>query len=164
MILLRNFLVAFFVFFGSAIHSQSLTPVVMGTAGDYFESTACSLTWTLGENFILNLENEANILTQGFHQTNYLVISSNENLIADYQIHIFPNPVLDQLQITAHLKEHETVHVQVFNLSGQLLKQWGNTTLPLQVSGDQLAAGTYFLKIVSSKNQQVFKTFKIIKL
>ncbi|MCD4683421.1 MAG: hypothetical protein K8R86_09085, partial [Bacteroidales bacterium] len=48
--------------------AQSVSPEVVSSAGDYFEGTNASLSWTLGEIATETYSNGTNILTQGFQQ------------------------------------------------------------------------------------------------
>ncbi|MBN2174991.1 MAG: hypothetical protein JW731_12730 [Bacteroidales bacterium] len=48
--------------------SQSVSPQVVSSAGDFFEGTNVSLSWTLGEIATETLSNGNVILTQGFQQ------------------------------------------------------------------------------------------------
>ncbi|MCD4746833.1 MAG: hypothetical protein K8R58_11100 [Bacteroidales bacterium] len=51
-----------------AVTAQSVSPEVVASAGDYFEGTNASLSWTLGEIATETYSNGSNILTQGFQQ------------------------------------------------------------------------------------------------
>ena len=50
------------------ITAQSVSPEVVASAGDYFEGTNASLSWTLGEIATETYSNGNIILTQGFQQ------------------------------------------------------------------------------------------------
>jgi hypothetical protein len=50
------------------ISAQSVSPQVVSSAGDYFEGTNASLSWTLGEIATETFNSENVILTQGFQQ------------------------------------------------------------------------------------------------
>ncbi|MBN2174518.1 MAG: hypothetical protein JW731_10310, partial [Bacteroidales bacterium] len=58
-------LLSAFPFFAFA---QSVSPEVIASAGDYFENSTGSLSWTLGEVMNETFSNGSNILTQGFQQ------------------------------------------------------------------------------------------------
>ncbi|MFU8844174.1 MAG: hypothetical protein ACNA7V_10250 [Bacteroidales bacterium] len=50
------------------VSAQSVSPEVIATAGDYFENSSGSLSWTLGEVMTETFSSGGNILTQGFQQ------------------------------------------------------------------------------------------------
>ena len=50
------------------ITAQSVSPEVVASAGDYFEGTNASISWTLGEIATETYSNGTIILTQGFQQ------------------------------------------------------------------------------------------------
>lgn len=57
-----------FVIFPILIYSQSVSPEVISSAGDYYEGANVSLSWTLGEIATETYSNGNVILTQGFQQ------------------------------------------------------------------------------------------------
>jgi len=73
-------------------------------------------------------------------------------------IKVFPNPVVDQLQVVA-LKDKLTT-IQILNVSGQLVKQQQPTT-STTIDVSDLPVGTYWLKVRTENN--AIKTQKFIK-
>ncbi|MEZ5082109.1 MAG: hypothetical protein R2750_01450 [Bacteroidales bacterium] len=61
-------LLSFFAIFPVLIYAQSVSPEVISSAGDYYEGTNVSLSWTLGEIATETYTNGNVILTQGFQQ------------------------------------------------------------------------------------------------
>ena len=45
---------------------------VISSAGELFESSSGSASWTIGETIILTLESDKNYVTQGFHQPAFI--------------------------------------------------------------------------------------------
>ena len=65
----------------------------ISSAGDFYESSNFSLSWTLGEITTETLVGSEFILTQGFQQSELTVIGIDESSINnDYSILIYPNP------------------------------------------------------------------------
>lgn len=55
------------------LYSQSVSPQVVATTGDYFEGTIVSISWTIVEAITESFTSENAILTQGFQQPVYLL-------------------------------------------------------------------------------------------
>ncbi|MCH8318269.1 MAG: hypothetical protein IIA88_07200 [Bacteroidetes bacterium] len=71
----KTFFILFALFcFGSA-KSQSLSPEVYSTSGDYFTGTNATLSWTIGESIIETFSGSNAIITQGFQQSSWSVTS-----------------------------------------------------------------------------------------
>lgn len=67
--------ITFFAFFAfctlNIAFSQSITPSVMPTAGDFFLQTSASLSWTMGETATDLLSAAGSKISQGFQQPKY---------------------------------------------------------------------------------------------
>jgi hypothetical protein len=83
--------------------------------------------------------------------------SVSTNDFASLEFSVFPNPVMDQLNIILSDKITEQVIVELFNVQGQQLVQFAKTGPSLKLNTSQLNPGFYFLKI-SSKNQLGYHT------
>lgn len=74
---------------------------------------------------------------------------------------VYPNPTVGNVQLTMNNEQLEG-EVRVFDMNGKILFvkkiEGENTEIPML----DLAAGTYFVNVVSEK--QVLKTFKVVKM
>lgn len=74
---------------------------------------------------------------------------------------VYPNPTVGNVQLTMNNEQLEG-EVRVFDMNGKILFvkkiEGENTEIPMS----DLAAGTYFVNVVSEK--QVLKTFKVVKM
>ncbi|HEX6430029.1 MAG TPA: FG-GAP-like repeat-containing protein, partial [Niastella sp.] len=78
------------------------------------------------------------------------------------EIIVFPNPASNVLQLRLN-NSYATMHVQIINSAGQVVKQYpnmpaGNQVLQIPVSA--LASGTYFLYLQSGTEKQVLQFVK----
>ena len=80
-------------------YSQTLSPEVYATSGDYFTNTNGTLSWTLGESFTETYSSINNKLTQGFQQSNYFISSVEENINNDFSVFVYPNPASNFINI-----------------------------------------------------------------
>ena len=59
----------------------SFAQEVISSAGEHFESSSGSASWTIGETIILTLEGDENAVTQGFHQPAIIPTMSQRGII-----------------------------------------------------------------------------------
>ena len=79
--------------------SQTLSPDVWATSGDYYSNANNSLSWTIGECITETYSNANNSLTQGFQQSKYNITSVEENTKSDFSVAVYPNPASKYINI-----------------------------------------------------------------
>lgn len=159
---MKRFLFSLILF--CAIHysvAQSLSPQVISSSGTSFTNGSNQLDWTIGELSTSSLTNGSNSLSQGFHQDN-LNVTSIDNFDDTYRLTIFPNPVIDLLQIQFE-KANENNLIELYTSEGKLLltQQLNYETL-CQIDMSTYNVGAYLLKI-HNKNTKG-KSYRIVKL
>ena len=147
-------LLIFFVFYSSSLFSQE----VVSSQGDSYTNSGGSLDFTIGEVVTFTGSNVENILTQGFHQTNWSFVNI-ENHVPSYEAIIYPNPAEDFLNIQASL--YEDVSYVLYDEMGKLILQGRLLSEKTSLEVSQLATGRYSLILNNSKEN--LKTFNIIK-
>ncbi len=147
----------------STVFSQSLEPTVTACAGNYFQGTSATLSWTLGEPVTETFSNGNNILTQGFQQSKYTIVNIEEINDNAHQINVYPNPSNDLINIE-YKKEHKDMIIELFDVQGRKLvsKEMKNNETKKQINLNSFSIADYFLRI-STKDGELLKTFKIIK-
>jgi len=159
-------LICTFPFFFFA-KSQSASPQVIATAGDYFVGTNMSLSWTLGELITETVTDGTYTLTQGFQQPHYNISSieepkNNNNPLGD--INIYPNPVADQLNVSFKDMNQKHVTIALIDMNGKILINdiAESTTSVKQLVMTNVAKGNYVLRFVT-KDGKFTKSFKVVK-
>ncbi|MDD5570755.1 MAG: T9SS type A sorting domain-containing protein [Bacteroidales bacterium] len=142
-------------------YSQSISPEVIATSGDYFVGTSTTLSWTLGEPVTETFTGTNNILTQGFQQK-FDISTIQEERENIYQINVYPNPTNDILNVIINLGIDNNYTAQLFDMQGKLLVSDSFTGNNENVSMAAFAAGNYLLRINNSKGETI-KTFKIVR-
>lgn len=143
----------------AAMHAQvSLSPSVISSAGDYYESTDMSISWTLGELVVTTLEGDNMILTQGFQQPFDIGVGIKQNEMS-WNISVYPNPVGDELRIRFDVQSQGDYLIEIQDVTGRVISQGLHKHLKpgeiviLDTSG--LIHGIYFLKVISPDREQV---------
>jgi hypothetical protein len=146
------------------LFSQQNTPDVVATSGDYFTNVNGSLSWTLGEIAIETLNEENAILTQGFQQSNFTMVSLRE-IDNDYEIRLFPNPTRDIVSITFdNFSTQSNMELCLMDLQGKVI--WTekiDTSKNKNFDIAHLAAGIYLVRLTDT-SRNIIKTFKINKI
>ncbi|HBX49740.1 MAG: hypothetical protein A2275_01480 [Bacteroidetes bacterium RIFOXYA12_FULL_35_11] len=148
---------------GLNAQSQSLSPEVITTVGDYFTNSYASLSITIGELATETVSNSNNILTQGFQQSQYFTVDIEENKKNGFAVTVFPNPTNDILNIDIKTEQNLNTRIQLCDENGKILIDENIKVLETSRKYDLkiFAAGLYFLKIKTDNDYS--KTVKIIK-
>jgi hypothetical protein len=94
---------ALFIITAHRAGAQLFTPEVIGSCGEYDNSAAIHLSWTIGEPVITTLKGGSLTLTQGFHQPDENVSAVASAPVAGdaEQAVLYPNPFRKQLYVRA---------------------------------------------------------------
>jgi len=148
--------------FSISLCAQSIDIEVISASGNDGSSATHQLSWTIGEPIIETHIGAANIVTQGFHQTNLVVTDVTEVKPLNLELVIYPNPVVNQLNLLIENPENIPLNYLLYDELGRVLKQdFINTSLSM-ISMENLARANYVLVIQSEEH--IMKAFKVIKM
>ena len=156
--ILRIVFSSFFVLNGLAAFAQSDVVPAGGTA----TGEGGTVTFSVGQIAVQSNEEGSIILSEGVQQPYEIQTIGIDNYPGiTLSAMVYPNPTRGNVQLTMSNVQLEG-EVRVFDTNGKLLfvkKIEGETT---EILMSDLAAGTYFVNVVSGK--QVLKTFKVVKM
>jgi len=141
--------------------SQQINQSVISSDGGYAINNQYSITYTIGE-LVSDFATDTSLnvdLTQGFNQS-FLNIVSVDNLFFDVDINVFPNPTHDFLNVEV-LSSHNNLSINLFDISGKLIRENDISQNKFSISFSDLAAGNYFLVFLN--NNEKLKTIKVNK-
>lgn len=122
---------------------QSITPSVINATGTSQAQVGTNwLEISVGEIATSTVGN----ITQGVLQPRYTLATPTVDLADGRQIHIFPNPTTDVLNIEA--AKTTVTQLQVVDMSGRLVLVEKNH--PLSINVQNLASGGYILHIFTA--------------
>ena len=149
------------ILWGHIGFSQTLTPEVYATSGNYFTNTNSSLSWTLGECVIETYSSTNNILTQGFQQSKFSITSIEENTNNSFFVLAYPNPTNSFINICTESTEVGKMKVELLDIAGKLIhsETFQNN---LQLNLSEYSSSVYFIRVCDENNNSI-KTFKLIK-
>lgn len=136
---------------------------VVSSQGESYSNATGSIDFTLGEVVINTGINGAGEITQGFHQTNWNILSI-EDYAPSYEVAIFPNPMEDVLSIET--SKFDNVTYTLYDAQGKMVMQnkLSAEQTPIQVG--QLAQGAYTLELNYNQTNSPSKrkTYKLVKI
>jgi hypothetical protein len=147
--------------------AQTLSPTVIGSAGETFYGGNVSLSWTVGEIAITTVSSAGNILTQGFHQPENGIAIGIANQDKLFSINAFPNPISENLTLEINSDKPENFLIEVTDILGKLVKSTsiyvGDGQAQHSISMASFAPGAYLVKVTSS-NGKFTKAIKLTKI
>ena len=144
-------------------NAQTASPELVSSAGDSFNNTSYQLDWSIGECVTATHNAGDYVITQGLHQGNY-VVTSVEDLAADINISVYPNPTTDLISVSFTDLPSSNGHGNVIiitDINGKILQQAEVTSNVEQLNFSTYANGIYFLTV--KQESKLIKSFKIIK-
>ena len=148
------------------LQGQTTQNEVISSVGESSTTSNTSVSWTIGEPIIETGSNTTNILTQGFHQSYFIVTSIEENLsIIDFKLVLYPNPTAGMIQLYYSLGDEEELEYRFISINGKELDS-GNLLreTELQLDLREYESALYFLNVYSKENQQLIKSYKVQKI
>lgn len=131
---------------------------VVAVQGDSYANTNIRLDFTLGEVIIATVSDTSQILTQGFHQTQW-ELTSIDDFDVLYTANVFPNPTSQYL--TVEVERFQGIDYVMYDLIGKVVVQGRLASSQTDIAVQFLSEGSYIL--VLSEQSQILKSFKLIK-
>src|SRR5690606_32931522 len=107
--------------------------------GGYAESALYSMSYTVGEAYIVTATSSGHHLTQGFQQPRLAVSSVTEFQPID--ILVYPNPARDMINISTS----ENTRLSVYDMQGKIVRTLDIYSSQTTLDVSDLSRGTYTL-------------------
>ncbi|MBN2349950.1 MAG: T9SS type A sorting domain-containing protein [Bacteroidales bacterium] len=133
------------------------------SAGDIFENENLVMEWSLGECVIETFSATNIMITQGFHQNNYIISSVFQESNLNGIISAYPNPVTSDINIYFEI-DLNIRKIELYNVSGQkvLSETIPEKQVSTKINMTMFDSGVYMIKISDSNNKQL-SIVKIVK-
>jgi len=146
-------------------HTQDEDLRVVASAGSSFQQANMMLDWTLGEVAIASLEAPSMMVTQGFHQPVYTLVSVKPLPEERGTVLVYPNPFSEELSIGMAWSNNENGIIQLSDMNGRVIwkKPFLGKDIDEKYNTGILTSGPYVLNIIISENSAVYayQLFKI---
>ena len=137
-----------------SVNAQQLSPQVLSSAGaDHSDSTAM-ISYTIGESLTTTIQDNTNILTQGFQQPSIKVTGIAS--VADLSVRIYPNPNASFINIES---DYELTY-SLYDVDGKLVTE-GQVDKKGILDMSAYAAATYMLRVSRGISSNTYKLIKI---
>lgn len=149
--------------FPNSEHSLYTTEDLSTTVAVHSSSTDSWETYFFGfPLYYFQAEQVKNMLITVLSNTSPPVENDNNVEMANSDLILYPNPVRNSLNIKTNSKADETINIYLYNLRGQKVLTYNNMkmkdgNLELNIAEKKLANGLYFVKISSSKRNELRK-------
>lgn len=162
---MRIFYTLVFFVFSTTLFAQSTAGSIISPAGTEFTKNNFSIVWTLGEPIIKTIEADDLTVTQGFHQTYFVISSVNEvEQGLGVEVNVYPNPASTYFFVElSNLEEQQNFEFLLSDIHGKVIETGVFSDIRTKINLDQLANSTYFFTVFNPINQQK-KNFKIQKV
>ena len=127
--------------------------IVSDSFGNYF-----NISNFYGNAYINNSLDNLNLTSQGYQDIMFIKIRSSNLSTTDFNrddFLLYPNPSKNELYLTVP-ETYENGVLTVYSINGQLLI---NSELKNNLNIEDLATGTYIIKITNDKNQSIERKF-----
>ncbi len=153
------------VFVSLEMQGQSISKQVLAGLGKSITNGVYTLNFTVGEPIIGMVQN-GEVIQQGFWGSIFNDDTLNVTTLIDdpNEISVFPNPVIDYIQIKYKLQDPKNYTVCLFDIGGKEVLNIQKNILNkhIQINMRNLVDGTYLL-VIAGKSSNYNKSFKIIK-
>jgi hypothetical protein len=154
---MKNTVVLFFLVTGFAFSQESIN-----TAGNDIISNNGSVSFSIGQSFYQEYTDNNYLLNQGVQQPFETLILAVEEVLTTNWIKVFPNPASENITIFFTPLDNSHYSYTIYDLQGRYLF---SNPINEQLTNINLNNISLKMFLVSIKNQdnQVVKTFKILK-
>lgn len=145
--------------------AQDIQNEVIGSTGNTDSISDIYVSWTIGECLVDKYCNAGCMVTQGFHQSHFEILSVPENHFQLMNVKVYPNPTYGLLNIDlSSLPPGKMYQLSLTNINGRILLQ---KEIPadeiFQLHLHQFQDGIMMLKVIHSSGSPS-SSFKIIKV
>ncbi len=88
------------------------------------------------------------------------IYNSKPKYLGNNQLHLFPNPVKDYLNIISDNNSH-IITIEILSLNGRIIKKIAPTNCKPIINTRDLISGIYFVRITSDKGVNIEKIIKV---
>ena len=148
--------IAFLLLGLGGLHAQE----TVTTTGGEATGTGGTASYSVGQVVYTTATGTNGSVAQGVQQPYEISVTIGiKETSINLELSVYPNPTTDYL--TLKVDDFETLNFQLIDLQGKVIANKKVTNATTIIKMEELAKALYFLNV--TKNNQLIKTFKIIK-
>lgn len=155
----KTFMSVAFLFLGlGGLHAQESPTASGGEA----TGTGGTASYSLGQVVYTKATGTNGSVAQGVQQPFEIstTVGINETTI-QLELSVYPNPATNYLTLKVDSEKLDNLNFQLIDLQGKVIENKKVSSTTTSINVESLPKAIYFLSVV--KNNQIVKTFKIIK-
>ncbi len=137
---MKTYIFVITIFLGVQLHAQSIERQVIGAAGASFNNSTIVLDFTVGEIVITTVKDDTFVLTQGFHQSPYTILTIDPDTPTIFSM--YPNPTSGLVFIEGD----GILETEIYATTGQKVYSTKATSFDLT----HLSSGVYIARILTT--------------
>ena len=147
------------------VRGQSISPEVLGAAGDEGTAGSTTVSWTIGEPLVETIASGSNQISQGFHQPRYVLVGLEPLGPLGLEVDVYPNPAENHVYFEFTREGELPMSVDLIDMSGKVLQSEQSELQADRLSFDlsNVALGNYFLRLRLEGSQEI-KAYKVQKV
>lgn len=131
------------------------------TAGGDASGAGGTASYSLGQVVYTVASGTTGTSSQGVQQPYEILTGISTTEMVSLEMEIFPNPATTTINLKVSEQDLDQLSFELYNATGQLILNERVTNVLTIVPMQELASGTYFLKV--QNDTRVVKTFSVIK-
>ena len=141
---------------------ESTAQTVTATTGGEGKAGGTTLAYTVGEAVVATIQSGSTVLTQGFHQPQFITTAVKETFLPG-AVEVFPNPTDALVQVRLKEISLENIVVALHDAAGRTVATAKTGSHLWQADLSVVATGCYWLTVTDTKTKQS-NLFKIVKI
>ena len=151
---MKNSFSILFLFVSINLFSQTISQTAISSGSNSFSDKKMNYSYTIGGVFSGTISN-GNSFTQGFQQPEF-VAKTKEVAKNEFKVQVFPNPVIDYLNIRFFAKQESQITIKVYDIAGKIVQTQifetfeNEPSKTIKINLSNLQQGNYIVSILNA--------------
>lgn len=143
-----------------SVNSLLTAQDTVSSAGEQLINNQAKVNFTIGEPVIYGYNLNGNTILNGYQQPFTIELIDNISTVEDWQISVFPNPSIQEINIKWNLGSLKNLQYQLLSIEGKEVRnRQAKDAFKINIS--ELASGNYFLKLINNEKSITYKIQKL---
>jgi len=143
-----------------SVNSLLTAQETVSSAGEQLINNQAKVNFTIGEPVIYGYNLNGNTILNGYQQPFTIELIDNISTVEDWQISVFPNPSIQEINIKWNLGSLKNLQYQLLSIEGKEVRnRQAKDAFKINIS--ELASGNYFLKLINNEKSITYKIQKL---
>ncbi|HYX05459.1 MAG TPA: T9SS type A sorting domain-containing protein [Bacteroidales bacterium] len=135
---------------------------LISTAGAAVSAGNNTVEWSVGECVVAPLSISSGSITQGFHQPEYVITTTEISQDLNYELNVFPVPATNYLRLKTKDVRLSSLKAYLYDMNGKEILTHDFASQGDEINVTSLSTGQYILRI-TDKDGKFLKSFNVVK-